>query len=62
MQEEIERLNDMSTYKQEWCDLKNDWDCLCKKNALTESELTELHRKLESLTFQYEEEIEVLKQ
>lgn len=50
MQEEIDKLLEISSLQGQWEELKNKHEALSKKNEFTEAELIEIKREFQSFT------------
>jgi chromosome segregation ATPase len=62
MREKMEELEEMAAFKQEWTDLKREYEALARRNQITEEELADLKRSLEELTCAAGDESENLRQ
>lgn len=62
MKEEIERLSELTGVKQDWQDLKNNYEGLAKRYEMAEDQLVCIKKELEALTVSSGNESEQLKQ
>lgn len=62
MEQEMEKLSEMAEYHGQWKDLKHQYDALVKRYELSEQELIDTKRELDTLSRYTSEQVQNLKQ